>query len=91
MFVIAATLFAIVLTWVFNNTKGSLLIATLVHTSFDTILAILNGLFPIPLVTDYGSNVPILIGLGALALALIVLTRGRLSYERYRDQVPHAA
>jgi len=35
MFVIAATLFTIVMAWVFNNTKGSLFIATLV-TPFST-------------------------------------------------------
>jgi uncharacterized protein len=91
MFVVAATLFTIVMTWVFNNTKGSLFIATLVHTSFDTILSILNGLFPTPIVNDYGSNVPILIGLGALALVLVALTRGCLGYQRYREEVPDPA
>jgi uncharacterized protein len=86
MFVIAATAFTIVMTWVFNNTKGSLFIAVLVHTSFDMVLAILNGLFPVPIVNDYGSNVPILIGLGALAVVLIALTRGRLGYQHYRQE-----
>jgi len=81
MFVIAATAFTIVMTWVFNNTKGSLFIAILVHAAFDTVLAILNGLFPAPLVNDYGSNVPVLIGLGALTLVLVALTRGRLGYR----------
>jgi len=62
--------------------------AVLVHTSFDTVLAILNRLFPVPIVNDYGSNVPILIGLGVLALVLVALTRGRLGYQRYREEVP---
>ena len=66
MFVIAAIAFTVVMTWVFNNTKGSLFMAVLVHTSFDMVLAILNRLFPVPIVNDYGSNVPVLIGLGAL-------------------------
>jgi uncharacterized protein len=74
MFVLAATAFTIVMTWVFNNTKGSLFIAVLVHTSFDMVLAIINRLFPVPIVNDYGSNVPVLIGLGLLALVLIALT-----------------
>jgi uncharacterized protein len=86
MFVIAATAFTIVMTWVFNNTKGSLFMAVLVHTSFDMVLATLNGLFPVPIVNDYGSNVPILIGLGALAVVLIALTRGRLGYQHYRQE-----
>jgi hypothetical protein len=38
-------------------------------------------------VNDYGSNVPILIGLGVLALVLVALTRGRLGYQRYRQDV----
>jgi hypothetical protein len=49
-------------------------IAVLVHTSFDMVLAILNRLFPVPIVNDYGSNMPILIGFGALALVLVALT-----------------
>ena len=65
--------------------------ALLVHTSFDWILAILNRLFPLPIVNDYGSNVPVLIGLGMLALLIIVLTRGRLGYHHYRDEVPDPA
>ncbi len=40
---------------------------------------------------DYGSNVPILIGFGALALVLVALTRGRLGYQRYREEVPDPA
>jgi hypothetical protein len=55
------------------------------------VLAILNRLFPDPIVNDYGSNVPVLIGLGALVLVLIALTRGHLGYQRYRDEVPDSA
>jgi membrane protease YdiL (CAAX protease family) len=58
MFVIAAIAFTIVMTWVFNNTKGSVFLAVLVHATFDLYMALLNGLFPTPLVNDYGSNVP---------------------------------
>jgi uncharacterized protein len=57
LFVISAIAFTIVMTWVFNNTKGSLLIAILVHATFDTTFVILNLLFPAPIVTDYGSAV----------------------------------
>jgi hypothetical protein len=35
----------------------------------------------------YGSNVPVLIGFGALALVLVALTRGRLDYQKYRQVV----
>ena len=86
LFVIAAIPFTIVMTWVFNNTKGSLLIAILVHATFDMTFVILNLLFTARIVTDYGSTVPILIGLGAVALLVIAVTRGRLGYQHYRQE-----
>jgi membrane protease YdiL (CAAX protease family) len=91
LFVISATAFTIVMTWVFNNTKGSLLIAILVHATFDTTFVILNLLFPAPIVTDYGSTVPVLIGYGALALVVVALTRGRLGYQHYQQEEPNLA
>jgi hypothetical protein len=86
LYVISAIAFTIVMTWVFNNTKGSLLIAVLMHASFNTTFVILNLLFPAPIVTDYGSTVPVLIGYGAVALLVIALTRGRLGYRNYRQE-----
>ena len=81
MFVAAAIPLTIVMTWVFNNTKGSVLMAILVHASFDFTFVILNLLFTAPIVTDYGSTLPVLIGLGTLASLAIGVTRGRLGYE----------
>lgn len=72
------------MTWVFNNTKGSLLLAILVHASINTFVGTLLLLFPAPLVTDYGSGVPVLIGFGAVALLLVAFTRGRLGYQHYQ-------
>jgi len=89
LFVISGTALTIVMTWVFNNTKGSLLIAILVHATFDTTFVILNLLFPAPSVTDYGSTVPVLIGYGAVALLVVALTRGRLGYQHYQQEVEH--
>jgi membrane protease YdiL (CAAX protease family) len=91
MFVIASIPFTIIMTWVFNNTKGSVLIAILLHWTFDTSFVILNLLFAAPIVSDYGSTVPVLIGCGAVALLGIALTRGRLGYQHYRDEVPDSA
>lgn len=91
MFVIACIPFTIIMTWVFNNTKGSVLIAILLHWTFDTSFVILNLLFTAPIVSDYGSTVPVLIGCGAVALLVITLTRGRLGYQRYRDEVADSA
>jgi CAAX protease family protein len=81
LFVISSIPLTIVMTWVFNNTKGSVLMAILVHLTFDFTFVILNLLFTAPIVTDYGSTLPVFIGLGAVALLLIILTRGQLGYE----------
>jgi len=85
-FVLIAIAVAIVTTWVFNNTKGSVFIAILVHASIDTFWIPVGGL-------DSPSAVgnSILLSFGVLALMLIVLTRGRLGYERYRQEVPYLA
>jgi membrane protease YdiL (CAAX protease family) len=91
MFVLAATPLTIVMTWIFNNTKGSVLMAILVHATFDFTFVILNLLFTAPIVTDYGSTLPMLTGGGAVALLVIALTRGRLGYQHYRREEANSA
>jgi uncharacterized protein len=87
LFIANVALMAIIYTWVFNNTKGSLLIAILLHTSFN---AFSNGplplLFPTALATD-SLALPLLIGSGAVALMVVAFTRGRLGYQHYRQAV----
>jgi membrane protease YdiL (CAAX protease family) len=78
MFTITTITFSIVITWVFNNTRASLLLAILVHTSIDAFSGTLGAIFPARAVA---SALPLLIGFGVVAVVLIVLTRGRLSYE----------
>jgi len=81
VFVLATTCLAIMYTWVFNNTKGSVLMAILIHASFNaSVTGILAPLFPAPILSDYGL-LPILGGFGALAVVLVALTRGRLGYR----------
>ena len=81
VFVLATTCLAIMYTWVFNNTKGSVLMAILIHASFNaSVTGILAPLFPAPILSDY-VLLPILGGFGALAVVLVALTRGRLGYR----------
>jgi uncharacterized protein len=75
-FVVIAIAFATVITWVFNNTRGSVLMAILVHASIDTFTMPMAALFsPSDMATS------ILVSFGALALVVVALTRGRLGYQ----------
>ena len=79
-FVVADIALTVIYTWVFNNTKGSLLIVILVHASNDAFF--INQLFGAPVVTD--SLLPFVIGFGAAAVLLVFVTQGRLGYDEYQ-------
>jgi membrane protease YdiL (CAAX protease family) len=79
LFTITAVTFNIVITWVFNNTQTSVLLAILVHASIDAFTFPLGEIFPAHAIS---SALPFIIGFGVVGVVLIVLTRGRLSYER---------
>jgi membrane protease YdiL (CAAX protease family) len=80
-FIVIAITFAIVTTWVFNNTKGSVFMAILVHASIDTFSLPMGALFS---PSDVANS--LLVSFGALALVLIASTRGRLGYQHYRQE-----
>jgi membrane protease YdiL (CAAX protease family) len=48
LFLASVIFMTIVFTWVFNNTKGSILLAILLHTSFDVLVDPVGLLFPGP-------------------------------------------
>jgi membrane protease YdiL (CAAX protease family) len=74
---------AIIFTWVFNHTRGSLFIAILLHASINTF-SIVTPLFAAPIVTS--TDLAILIGVGVPALLIVILTRGRLGYQPSQEQ-----
>jgi len=80
LFVIWAVSITITFTWVFNNTKGSVLLVILAHGSINSAAAAVFGLFPAPAVTGGIAN--FVIGFGVVALVVVALTRGRLGYRR---------
>jgi membrane protease YdiL (CAAX protease family) len=96
---IAATFFY---TWIFNHTKGSVLIATLTH-GFGDAAAFVAVLIPAHLVVTgwarpfvYGGwQADNIVIFGALAVLLLVATRGRLGYNPERNaqlfEVPQPA
>ncbi len=78
--VIGITAFSFVYTWVFNNTRGSILLAMLLHASWDTADVLI--LWP----SLKGSALlgpSLLLTLIVVAVVIIAATRGRLSYQRY--------
>jgi len=80
-FCIFAIVSAIIFTWVFNNTKGSVLIAVLVHATIDA------PFLPYSVLLGPSEAInSLLLGFGALALAVVALTRGRLGYQHYRQE-----
>jgi membrane protease YdiL (CAAX protease family) len=69
---------AIIFTWVFNHTRGSVFIAILLHASingFGTAMA----LFKSPILAN--SDLVICIAVVVPALLILILTRGRLGYQ----------
>ena len=81
-FVISVIGMTVLFTWVFNNTRGSLLLAILLHASINTAPAMLLLLFP----SFEGTllfSLSRLLAWVVVAVILIAATRGRLSYQRY--------
>ena len=71
---------AILLTWIFNHTRGSIFAAISAHASVDTPQLALIPLFPAVGVTTL--NLAALVGFGVPAILIVVATRGRLGYTR---------
>jgi membrane protease YdiL (CAAX protease family) len=84
LFVVLALALTIVLTWVFNNTKGSVLVVILAHGSLNISAVAMYDLFPAPSVTEGITNV--VVGFGVAAAVVVVLTRGHLGYRNYLQE-----
>lgn len=70
--------FTIILTWVFNNAKGSILIAVLLHVSINTSSAWMSAL--IPNYPQEAAGKIVMVIYFVAAVALIFMTNGRLGY-----------
>ncbi len=78
VFTLSAVSFSILMTWVFNNTRGSLLIAILMHSTLNFSQGLTSDLFPHASFNEVGP----VIAFGAVALLVVLATRGRLGYRR---------
>ena len=93
IFLLSVLSFSIIMTWIFNHTRGSLFAAISAHASVDTPQAALIPLFP-ALEGGFGlgaTNVILgfTVGLGVVALLILILTRGRLGYQPSQDRHQH--
>jgi len=77
----------LLVTWIFNSTGGSLPLVALAHASLDTTgsAAILTGFYP-----DVDGRL-MYFGLAIVAIAVLVITRGRLGYHEVSPAAPAPA
>jgi membrane protease YdiL (CAAX protease family) len=78
---------AILITWAFNHTRGSLLLAILFHASLDATGSSLGTLFDVRWLFQtqwlvQNSSLAQLFSFVVVPLLLILVTRGRLGYKR---------
>jgi uncharacterized protein len=74
---------AVIFTWVFNHTRGSLFIAILLHTAINAF-GLVMALFKAPIVTS--TDLSICVAVAVPAVAIILLTQGRLGYQPAQEQ-----
>jgi membrane protease YdiL (CAAX protease family) len=93
LMIIVAVLTRIVMTWIFNNTKGSILIAIILHPALDASnsgSAFITQLLSASQIGGYGLGAALLAPLIA-AVLLLIFTKGRLSYRPDRVVQPEAS
>lgn len=76
--------FAIIITWAFNHSRGSVLLAILFHATTNTTFGVFpNAFFP-SLSSMSSMSIAPEIGSIIAAVLIVVATRGRLGYQRDR-------
>lgn len=77
VFAAAAVSMSTILTWAFNHTRGSVLIAILIHASLNFSQGLTGDLFP----AAKNNEVAPVVALALLALGIAIATRGKLGYS----------
>jgi uncharacterized protein len=84
IFMVMVMALAIIMTWVFNHTRGSIFIAILLHASYDAFGSTVQPLFSAPIVSKM--NLFLLPGFVVMAILTLLFTRGRLGYQPNQGQ-----
>jgi membrane protease YdiL (CAAX protease family) len=84
IFFVMVVAIAIIFTWAFNHTRGSIFISNLAHAAIDTPQLVWYPLFLA--VDETRINLANLIAFGVPALLIVILTRGRLGYQPGQEQ-----
>jgi len=84
--IVSSAAFSMIMTWVYNNTRGSILLMILLHSSSNAAIFIGSKVLPTGLSAGmnalvYGGWVPA-ITYTIIAVGVILVTRGTLSYGR---------
>ena len=89
-FVVLTMAMTFIFTWLFNNTKGSLLFCILLHGSIDGTGTFFQVLVDKHLLSGAAAANILQIGLSLAvigwAVILIIFTRGRLGYRHYQEE-----
>jgi len=80
IFTLAVVSLAVIMTWLYNHTGGSVFIAILAHAGVDAP-EVGGWVALFPAVSMIGSHWALLISFAIPALLIIILTRGRLGYQ----------
>ena len=76
LFILIIMCYTLVMTWLFNNTRGSLFLAILFHSAVDTFVVESSA------AVNLRGFLVLLITWAVIAALVIGLTKGRLSYKR---------
>jgi membrane protease YdiL (CAAX protease family) len=95
MHVVATTVNGFVFTWVYNQTRGSILMAMLLHGALNVSSNLIANLLGVTDVAQFMFQYYVVSSLvfGIFMLAVILFTRGRLGYrsiEEVETQAPSA-
>jgi len=84
--ILSGMAFSMIATWVYNNTRGSILLMILLHSSSNAAISVGSRVLPANLSDGmnsfvYGGWIPA-ITYSVIALVVLIATRGKLSYEK---------